>query len=181
MFSAVGTHNYFKAKQEISESMEDQVAMAKLRASTVLPSLIWNFATASINDFANAELRSEFISGLIVADSHETLFAGVTNANNEIVHESLERFPSDQRQMAFDLIFRESGDNSKVGRVSIRYNELYLQQHLDEILFQQVLQSFVYCIVLFVLIWLLINGLVLTPLLNLNARLHNITEEISQR
>jgi len=181
MFGAVGAHNYYGAKLEIHTRMNEQVEMVKLRAATVLPSLIWNFSNDSIIDFSKAELRSEFIDGLIVTDNNEAVFSAVTDANNQIMMESIDHFPKDQRQASFELIYTENGDSSSVGRVDIRYNELYVSQRLDDVLIQQVSQSIAYCLVLFALIWLLINKLVLTPLLNLNARLHNITNEISQR
>jgi len=181
MFGAVGAHNYYGAKLEIHTRMNEQVEMVKLRAATVLPSLIWNFSNDSIIDFSKAELRSVFIDGLIVTDNNEAVFSAVTDANNQIMMESIDHFPKDQRQASFELIYTENGDSSSVGRVDIRYNELYVSQRLDDVLIQQVSQSIAYCLVLFALIWLLINKLVLTPLLNLNARLHNITNEISQR
>lgn len=181
MFTLVGAHNYFKAQGEIITRMNEQVEMAKLRASTVLPSLIWNFSTDSIIDFSKAELRSEFISGVIVSDDNESLFSGVKNSNNEMVLDAFDKFAEDERQISFELVHIENDDHSKVGHVSIRYNEQYLEQRLQQILWQQVTQSMAYCFVLFILIWALINRLVLDPLLNLNQRLNTITREIAQR
>lgn len=181
MFTAVGTHNYFKAQEEIITRMNEQVEMAKLRASTVLPSLIWNVSTDSIIDFSKAELRSEFISGVIVTDENEPIFSGIKNSNNEMILDQLDKFDPEERQLSFELIHIENDEESKVGHVYIRYNELYLERQLDHILWQQITQSIAYCFVLFILIWALINKLVLNPLLNLNQRLNSITHEISQR
>ncbi len=181
MFTAVGTHNYFKAQKEIITRMNEQVEMAKLRVSTALPALIWNVSTESLIDFCKAELRSEFISGIVVTDYNETLFSGVKNSNGEMLLDHLEKFDPEERQLSFELIHIESGSEAKAGHVYIRYNELYLERQLEHILWQQITQSIAYCFVLFILIWALINKLVLNPLLNLNQRLNSITHEISQR
>lgn len=181
MFSLVGMHNYYKAQDEIITRMNEQVEMVQLRASTVLPSLIWNFATDSIRDFSKAELRSEFISGVIVLDGTESLFSGVKRNKNSLIISQIKSFPKNQKQLSFELVYIENGDRTAVGNVHIRFNESYLHDQLNKILWQQVIQSAVYCLVLFALIWLLINRLVLVPILQLNERLNNITNEISQR
>jgi len=181
MFTAVGIHNYYKEQREVMARMETQVEMVKLRASTVLPSLIWNFTAESITDFAKAELRSEFVSGLIIGDTSEILFSGVKGINDELTFEPLSNFDDQQKQLSFKLVHVDRNDENDVGHVSIRYNERYLTQRLDNVLWQQVTQSAVYCLVLFMLIWALINRLVLIPLVKLNHRLDSITYEISQR
>lgn len=181
MFSLVGAHNYYKAQDEIVNRMKEQIEMAKLRASTVLPSLIWNFSTDSIQAFSKAELRSEFISGVIVSDGKESLFSGVKDQYGTMVLSQLSSFDKKQKQISFDLVYVESEDRTKVGHVYIRYNEQYLKNQLNDVLWQQIIQSTAYGIVLFVLIWALLNKLILVPLVQLNQRLNNITYEISQR
>lgn len=181
MFTAVGSHNYFKAEGEIITRMDKQIDMAKLRASTVLPSLIWNFATDSITDFSKAELRSEFVSGFIVSDGNEALFSGIKSLDDSIVLSNLDKFEEADKHVKFELIHIENNDQNTVGHVMIRANVEYLHNQLNQVLIQQVMQSVAYCFVLFILIWALINKLVLVPLLQLNKRLKNITFEISQR
>jgi len=161
--------------------MNEQITMAKLRASTVLPSLIWNFASDSIRDFSKAELRSEFINGIIVSDGSETLFSGIKNEDNAVVFDQANEFEEQQGLMLFDLVHVENEERTIVGHVTIRENKRYIDERLNQVLWQQILQSVAYCIVLFALIWALISRLVLLPIVALNKRLNSITREISQR
>jgi len=181
MFAAVGSHNYYKTQDEIMTRMNEQITMAKLRASTVLPSLIWNFASDSIRDFSKAELRSEFINGIIVSDGSETLFSGIKNEDNAVVFDQANEFEEQQGLMLFDLVHVENEERTIVGHVTIRENKRYIDERLNQVLWQQILQSVAYCIVLFALIWALISRLVLLPIVALNKRLNSITREISQR
>ena len=84
LFFCTGVLNYYKEKDELNEQMTTQIALAKVRAETVLPALIWNFSEESIKDFTNAELKNAFISGMVVSDGSTVLYSAKTNIKNII-------------------------------------------------------------------------------------------------
>ena len=158
-----------------------QIALAKVRAETVLPTLIWNFSEESIKDFTNAELKNSFISGMVVSDGSTVLYSAKTNIKNIISEQDFEPFEKQKWVVDIPLNFVESGINNNIGFTQILINHQLMESTLQEILVRQVLQSLGYCVVLFMLIWRLTSSLVLTPLLQLNNRLKVITDSVSNR
>ncbi|MGB0834588.1 MAG: hypothetical protein ACPGR2_08725 [Psychrobium sp.] len=181
LFFCTGVLNYYKEKDELNEQMTTQIALAKVRAETVLPALIWNFSEESIKDFTNAELKNAFISGMVVSDGSTVLYSAKTNIKNIISEQDFEPFEKQQWVIDIPLTFVEGGIDNNIGFAQILINHQLLESTLQEILVRQVLQSLGYCVVLFMLIWRLTSSLVLTPLLQLNNRLKVITDSVSNR
>ena len=181
LFFCTGVFNYYKEKEELNELMTSQIALAKVRAETVLPTLIWNFSEESIKDFTNAELKNSFISGMVVSDGSTVLYSAKTNIKNIISEQDFEPFEKQKWVVDIPLNFVESGINNNIGFTQILINHQLMESTLQEILVRQVLQSLGYCVVLFMLIWRLTSSLVLTPLLQLNNRLKVITDSVSNR
>lgn len=181
LFFCTGVFNYYKEKDELNELMTTQIALAKVRAETVLPTLIWNFSEESIKDFTNAELKNSFISGMVVSDGSTVLYSAKTNIKNIISEQDFEPFEKQKWVVDIPLNFVESGINNNIGFTQILINHQLMESTLQEILVRQVLQSLGYCVVLFMLIWRLTSSLVLTPLLQLNNRLKVITDSVSNR
>lgn len=181
LFFCTGVFNYYKEKDELNEQMMTQVALAKIRAETVLPALIWNFSEESIKDFTNAELKNAFISGMVVSDGSTVLYSAKTNIKNIISEQDFEPFEKQPWVVDIPLNFVEGGIDNNIGFTQILINHQLMESTLQEILVRQVLQSLGYCVVLFMLIWRLTSSLVLTPLLQLNNRLKVITDSVSNR
>ncbi len=181
LFFCTGVFNYYKEKDELNEQMTTQVALAKIRAETVLPALIWNFSEESIKDFTNAELKNAFISGMVVSDGSTVLYSAKTNIKNIISEQDFEPFEKQIWVVDIPLNFVEGGIDNNIGFAQILINHQLMESTLQEILVRQVLQSLGYCVVLFMLIWRLTSSLVLTPLLQLNNRLKVITDSVSNR
>lgn len=181
LFFCTGVFNYYKEKDELNEQMTTQIALAKIRAETVLPALIWNFSEESIKDFTNAELKNAFISGMVVSDGSTVLYSAKTNIKNIISEQDFEPFEKQIWVVDIPLNFVEGGIDNNIGFAQILINHQLMESTLQEILVRQVLQSLGYCVVLFMLIWRLTSSLVLTPLLQLNNRLKVITDSVSNR
>lgn len=181
LFFCTGVFNYYKEKDELNEQMMTQVSLAKIRAETVLPALIWNFSEESIKDFTNAELKNAFISGMVVSDGSTVLYSAKTNIKNIISEQDFEPFEKQPWVVDIPLNFVEGGIDNNIGFTQILINHQLMESTLQEILVRQVLQSLGYCVVLFMLIWRLTSSLVLTPLLQLNNRLKVITDSVSNR
>ena len=181
LFFCTGVFNYYNEKDELNELMTTQISLAKVRAETVLPALIWNFSEESIKDFTNAELKNSFISGMVVSDGSTVLYSAKTNIKNIISEQDFEPFEKQQWVVDIPLNFVEGGIDNNIGFSQILINHELMESTLQEILVRQVLQSLGYCVVLFMLIWRLTSSLVLTPLLQLNNRLKVITDSDSNR
>jgi len=179
MFSVVGTHNYFSTKEQLLSQVERQLEMVKVRTTTVIHALIWNYANDSIKDFSSAELQSEFIGGIIITDGTENIYSALKDELGYIEQSNLTEYKKSELALEFKLLYRENGEESYIGHVYIRKNQNYVDKILRDVLQQQLLQSFGYCFVLFALIWLLVNHLVITPLEKLNEHLLRITNYIT--
>lgn len=173
--------NYYKEKDQLNLQMTTQIELAKVRAETVLPALIWNFSEESIRDFTNAELRNEFVSGMVVSDGSTVIYSAKTNIKNIISEQGFDPFEKQQWVIDLPLNFVEGGIDNSIGFAQILINDQLVESTLQDILIRQILQSLAYCAVLFVLIWRLTSTLVLTPLLKLNNRLKLMTDSITNR
>lgn len=176
-----GTLNYYKQKEQLNLQMNTQIELATVRAETVLPALIWNFSEESIKDFTNAELKNEFISGIVVSDGSAVIYSAKTNIKNIIAEQQFEPFEKQKWVIDLPLTFVEGGIDNSIGFAQILINYQLVESTLQDILIRQILQSLGYCAVLFMLIWRLTSTLVLTPLLQLNNRLKVITDSIANR
>jgi len=181
LFLVTGLLNYYSEKEQLNSQMLMQVNLAKIRAETVLPALMWNFSEESIKDFSNAELKNEFISGIVISDGSVVLYSAKTNIKNIIYEQNFEPFEKQASVIDLPLTFAEGGINNSVGFVQILINHQLVESRLEDILIREITQSLAYCAVLFILIWRLTSTLVLTPLLKLNHRLKFITDSITNR
>jgi hypothetical protein len=181
LFLVTGMLNYYKEKDQLNLQMTTQIELAKVRAETVLPALIWNFSEESIRDFTNAELRNEFVSGMVVSDGSTVIYSAKTNIKNIIAEQGFDPFEKQQWVIDLPLNFVEGGIDNSIGFAQILINDQLVESTLQDILIRQILQSLAYCAVLFVLIWRLTSTLVLTPLLKLNNRLKLMTDSITNR
>jgi len=181
LFLVTGILNYYSEKEQLNSQMLMQVNLAKIRAETVLPALMWNFSEESIKDFSNAELKNEFISGIVISDGAIVLYSAKTNIKNIIYEQNFEPFKEQASVIDLPLTFSEGGINNNVGFVQILINHQLIESRLESILIREIIGSLAYCAVLFILIWRLTSTLVLTPLLQLNHRLKFITDSITNR
>lgn len=181
LFFITGVLNYYKEKEALNAQMAMQIELVKVRAETVLPALIWNFSEESIKDFTNAELKNEFISGMVVSDGGTVIYSAKTNIKNIISEQDFDPFEKQKWVIELPLTFVEGGIDNNIGFAQILINHQLIESTLQDILIRQVLQSFSYIVVLFMLIWRLTSSLVLTPLLQLNNRLKVITDSVSNR
>lgn len=181
LFLVTGILNYYSEKEQLNSQMLMQVNLAKIRAETVLPALMWNFSEESIKDFSNAELKNEFISGIVISDGSIVLYSAKTNIKNIIYEQNFEPFKEQASVIDLPLTFSEGGINNNVGFVQILINHQLIESRLESILIREIIGSLAYCAVLFILIWRLTSTLVLTPLLQLNHRLKFITDSITNR
>jgi len=181
LFLVTGLLNYYSEKEQLHAQMLMQVNLAKIRAETVLPALMWNFSEESIKDFSNAELKNEFISGIVISDGSMVLYSAKTNIKNIIYEQNFEPFKKQKSVIDLPLTFAEGGINNSVGFAQILINHQLIESRLEDILIRAIVESLAYCAVLFILIWRLTSTLVLTPLLKLNHRLKFITDSITNR
>jgi len=181
LFFITGMLNYYSEKEQLNLQMTTQIELAKVRASTVLPALIWNFSEESIKDFTNAELRNEYISGMVVSDGSTVIYSAKTNIKNIIYEQYFDPFDKQQWVIDLPLTFVEGGIDNSIGFAQILINHQLVETTLRDILIRQIIQSLAYCAVLFMLIWRLTSTLVLTPLLKLNNRLRLITDSVANR
>lgn len=181
LFLLTGILNYYKEKEQLNLRMNRQIELASMRAETVLPALIWNFSEESIKDFTNAELKNEYISGMVVSDGGSVIYSAKTNIKNIIAEQDFEPFEKQQWVIELPLTFVEGGIDNSIGFTQILINHQFVESTLQDILVRQILQSLGYCAVLFILVWRLTSTLVLTPLLKLNHRLKSITDSITNR
>lgn len=181
LFLGAGIFNYVNKKEQLNLQMNTQIELAQVRAETVLPALIWNFSEESIKDFTNAELKNEFISGMVISDGSTVIYSAKTNIKNIISQQNFDPFEKQQGVIDLPLTFVEGGIDNNVGFAQILINHQLVESTLKGILIKQILESLAYCAVLFALIWRLTSTLVLTPLLQLNNRLKLMTDSITNR
>lgn len=181
LFLGTGLLNYFSKKEQLNSQMSVQIELAQVRAETVLPALIWNFAEESIKDFTNAELKNEFITAIVISDGANVIYSAKTNSKNIIFQQDFDPFKNHSSAIEFPLIFTEGGIDNRVGFAQILINHQLVESTLKDILIKQILESITYCAVLFALIWRLTSTLVLTPLLELNNHLKLMTDTITKR
>ncbi|MCP4264533.1 MAG: methyl-accepting chemotaxis protein [Candidatus Brocadiaceae bacterium] len=164
VFMVVGSISYFKGKSEFTQLVSSQIDMLQRRAELNLPQLLWDFETDKISAFSTAELNSDFVSGIIVSDMSDVIFSGVNDEEGQISEEKISEFKADDTVKTFKLIRVDGEKKVEAGKISVRYNQPYIDGKLHSILLQQVIQSIVFCTALVVLILLLLNYIVIKPL-----------------
>ncbi|MDT8989394.1 methyl-accepting chemotaxis protein [Curvibacter sp. APW13] len=169
-----GAVNYFRAKASLEASMQHQVDATLGRLASGLPGAIWNFDKAQIDQGLNSEMGASFISGIVIKNGEKIVGGTVRGSDGK--PQPGTQTPAFDYSKATDMEYMDGGKANSVGKVTVYVSYAEINKALRDELVWTVVQILVLDIIIVVALSGILSTMVLNPLAQIGAALHDIAE-----
>ena len=171
---AFGAINYVKAKGKLQASMGQQVDATLGRLSASLPGSIWNFDKTQIDQGLQSEMGASFISGILIKNGDKVVGGVARGADGKPV--AATQAPTADFSKAADMAYVDAGKSNPVGKVTVYVSYAEINQALRDELIWAVVQILVLDVIIVLALSRILSSMVLNPLAQIGAALHDIAE-----
>jgi methyl-accepting chemotaxis protein len=171
---AFGAINYFRAKGQLEASMDRQIDAALVRMSASLPTTLWNFDKAQIEQNLAAEMSAPFVVGILIRSGDKVLSGSARSADGKIVASS--SAPQADTSKSVNLVYLDGGKTNPVGEVTVFVSYEEIKNTLRAELTWGILQIVVLDIVIVLALSHILSLVVLNPLARVGEALRGIAE-----
>ncbi|WP_085298255.1 methyl-accepting chemotaxis protein [Cognaticolwellia mytili] len=183
LLSVFGWYNYIQTAKSLQASIKEQANQTLQRLSVSLPAPVWNYDTAIVIKNIESELGSNIISQIMLKNGEEILALRSKKTDGRISDNTKDAI-SASYTISADLFYIEEDEKNPVGQLLIGIDSRSMEKALAASLRNQIAQILMIAIVIVTLIWFLLRGLVLSPLLAITLAVKDIAEgegDLTQR
>ena len=177
VLGAFGAWEYGRTTQVFINEADAQVDDLVARLQTSMPTALWEFNDPQVRSVIDAEMRSNFLSGVEVLRLDGSRVYSVQRLGVDQSQVNLYG-PKAPRQVVIDINYQQAGERYQLGRVYLSVSYAYLSDGLDTILFDKLAQALALLVFMSAAVYVTLMVVVLRPFKRISqAMLHIATGE----
>lgn len=171
-----GLFQYQSTKNTLNRQLQASLSNATERLSKTLPAAIWAFDADAAKRTIESELGEPAILGAVIAlnDEKKSPFVGRMKEKADFIDFTKDSMPLKPNEVDVETDLVREGQT--IAAMTTRYTTVYIQKELKGAVFSTILQILVICIALSIVVFILISGMVIQPIMILAGNLSKIAQ-----